>query len=128
TPDTVAPTVINIDPPAFVTLRSLREVRVSFSEPVTGVDTNDFLVNGRAAMGVNGSGAGPYSFTFLQPVHGPVEIRWAVDNAISDLASPPNAFAGGEWTYILDPNASFAGKIVINEIMFNPLGGRGSNE
>src|SRR5262249_37389379 len=46
----------------------------------------------------------------------------------TDLAIPPNAFAGGEWTYILDPTANFAGKILINEIMFNPLGGSIADE
>src|SRR5262249_29942416 len=37
-------------------------------------------------------------------------------------------FAGGEWIYIVDPNATFAGKILINEIMFDPAGGAKSNE
>ena len=35
----------------------------------------------------------------------------------------PNVFAGGQWTYTLDPVATFAGTVVINEIMFNARGG-----
>jgi hypothetical protein len=55
-------------------------------------------------------------------------VRWSASHGITDLAAPPNPFAGGEWTYTLDPNASFAGNIVISEIMFNPLGGKTTDE
>ncbi len=41
---------------------------------------------------------------------------------------PPNAFTGGEWNYRLDPNASFADKILINEVMFNPPSGQSADE
>ena len=128
TPDTVPPTVISVDPPAFVTVTSLNQIRVSFSEPVMGVDTNDLLVNNEPALRVNGSGAGPYSFAFLPPANGPVTVDWSPAHGITDLAETPNPFAGGEWTYILDPNASFAGKIVINEIMFDPADGHAAEE
>src|SRR4029079_10736308 len=72
--------------------------------------------------------AGPYSFTFLPPPNGAVAVRWASNHGITDLGAPPNPFAGGEWSYTLDPNASFAGKVLINELMFNPLGGRPADE
>jgi hypothetical protein len=128
TPDTVAPGLANLDPPAFVTLRSLTQLRVTFTEAVSGVDTNDLVINGRPARSVSGFGAGPYTFNFLAPSNGPVQVRWAAAHGIGDLAVPPNPFAGGEWSYTLDPNASFAGKVLINEIMFNPLGGRTADE
>ena len=38
-------------------------------------------------------------------------------NGITDLASPQNSFAGGEWNYLLNPNAIFTDKIVINEML-----------
>ncbi len=129
TPDNVAPAAALTDPAPFVTLRSLSSIRITFTEPVTGVDTNDLLINDRRPLSVNGSGAGPYSFSFLPPTNGLVRVRWVSGHGIADLATPtPNPFAGGEWTYTLDPAANFAGKVLINEIMFNPLGGRPADE
>src|SRR6185295_10790903 len=104
--------------PANVTVRSLPQIRVIFSEPVVGVGTNDLLINGRPARQIAGSGAGPYTFTFFPPSNGVVEVRWVANHGITDLASPPNPFAGGEWTYTLDPNADFTGKVLLSEIMF----------
>src|SRR5205814_3696872 len=126
--DNVPPMVAACGPPAFVTVASLTQIRVTFSEPVANVTTNDLLVNNRPVRQVSGSGAGPYTFSFLSPSNGLVDMRWAADQDITDLASTPNAFAGGEWSYTFDPNASFAGKILINEIMFDPLGGGEPNE
>src|SRR6185436_15320056 len=97
TPDTLAPALASIDPPAFVTVRSLTQIRVTFTEPVTGVGTNDLLINGLPARSLSGSGAGPYTFTFLQPSNSLVEVRWIAGHGITDLATPPNAFPGGEW-------------------------------
>jgi hypothetical protein len=129
TPDTVAPAAAVIDPPAFVTVRTLTQIRVTFTEPVTGVGTNDLLVNDAPVLGVGGSGAGPYTFSFLPPSNGLVNVRWTTNHGIADLATPlPNPFAGGSWSYILDPAATFAGKVLINEIMFNPLDGLPAHE
>ncbi len=128
TPDNLPPALLSVTPPAGATVRSLTQITVTFSEPVTGVDTNDLLINSRPARQVSGSGAGPYTFSFLQPSNGPVEVRWSPTHGITDLATPPNAFVGGEITYTLDPNASFADKVIINEIMFNAPGGRMADE
>ncbi|HMJ66387.1 MAG TPA: Ig-like domain-containing protein, partial [Candidatus Binatia bacterium] len=128
TPDTLAPSIVSIDPLPHVTVRSLTRIQIMFSEPVSGVGTNDMLINGQPTRQVTGSGAGPYTFNFPSPTNGPVDVRWSPSHGITDLADPPNPFAGGEWNYILDPAATFAGKVLINEIMFNPLGGAVSNE
>ncbi len=120
TPDNVPPVVSAISPPPSTTIRDLTEIAINFAEPVTGVDASDLLINGTPATQVAGSSAGPYTFQFTQPATGAVEIVWAGVSGITDLASPPNAFAGGEWSYILNPNAVFADKIVINEIMYLP--------
>ena len=101
---------------------------MTFTEPVSGVSSNDLLINSRPARSVTGSGAGPYTFAFLPPPEGIVEVRWATGHGITDLAVTPNDFAGGDWTYTLDPNASFGGKVVINEIMFNPRSGQSAHE
>ncbi|MCI0747844.1 MAG: lamin tail domain-containing protein, partial [Verrucomicrobia subdivision 3 bacterium] len=128
TPDTLAPSVVAIDPAPFVTVRSLTQIRITFSEPVVGVGTNDLLINGRPPLTVNGSGAGPYTFSFLPPTNGAVDVKWIVGHEITDLADPPNPFDGGEWTYILDPNATFAGKVILSEIMFNSRSGLPADE
>ena len=120
TPDSVAPVVTTITPPPSATVRDLTQVAVTFSEPVTGVNAGDLKINSVAASSVSGSAAGPYTFTFTQPVTGVVDIIWAAGHGITDLAAPANNFAGGEWSYLLNPNAVFADKIVINEIMFQP--------
>jgi len=129
TPDNLPPALAITEPAPFVTVRSLNSIRITFTEVVTGVDTNDLLINNRRALSVSGSGAGPYTFSFLPPSNGVVSVRWIAGHGIADLAVPtPNPFGGGEWTYALDPNATFAGKVLINEIMFNPLGGRPADE
>ncbi len=120
TPDNIAPAIGAIVPPPNATVRDLTQVSVTFNEPVTGVDAGDLKINNVAATAVSGSGAGPYTFTFTQPATGAVTIAWATGSGITDIASPPNSFAGGSWSNDLNPDASFAGSIVINEIMFRP--------
>jgi hypothetical protein len=109
-------------------VRSLTQVRVTFTENVSGVTTNSLLLNNRPVRNVTGSGVGPYTFSFLSPPNGVVDLRWSTTNGIHDLASPANFFPGGEWNYLLDPNATFAGKIVLNEIMYDPVTGRPADE
>ncbi len=128
TPDSVAPLVSLISPPPGATVRDLTELVVTFSEPVTGVSANDLLINGAPAQAVSGSSAGPYTFQFTQPATGVVNVAWVPVHDITDLALPPNNFAGGEWSYVLNPNAVFADKIVINEIMYLPPSKRTNDE
>ncbi len=120
TPDNVPPTISSVSPPAGATVRDLTQIAVTFAEPVTGVNATDLRINNLPAQNVSGSAAGPYTFTFTQPVTGAVEVLWASGHGITDLASPANSFGGGEWNYLLNPNAVFADKIVINEIMYLP--------
>jgi hypothetical protein len=126
--DNLPPTLASVNPPVSSTVRSLSQVTVSFTETVVGIGTNDLQVNGRPATQVSGTGAGPYVFNFLPPSNGVVEVRWIAAHGITDLAVPPNPFAGGEWSYTLDPNATFAGKVVISELMYNPSSGRPADE
>lgn len=120
TPDNVPPVVAIVTPPPGATVRDFTSLAVTFAEPVTGVSASDLRVANVPAMQVAGSGAGPYTFTFSQPPTGAVEVVWAAGHGITDLAVPPNPFAGGEYNYVLNPNAVFANKIVLNEIMFHP--------
>ena len=43
-------------------------------EAVTGVSATDLLINSAPARSVTGSGAGPYTFAFLPPPNGSVEV------------------------------------------------------
>ena len=120
TPDNLPPAGSTISPPPGATVRDLTQVQVTFNEPVLGVNAADLLINSVPATNVTGSAAGPYTFLFSQPVTGAVEIIWAAAPGITDLASPGNAFEGGAWSYVLNPDAVFAAKVLINEIMYLP--------
>ncbi|MGC9035452.1 MAG: lamin tail domain-containing protein [Verrucomicrobiia bacterium] len=126
--DTIPPGIQSISPAPGTTVRELTRISVLFNEPVIGVDASDLLINGAPAQSVSGNGAGPYLFTFNQPSNGVVQISWAQNHGITDLATPPNSFSANQWSYVLDPNARFDYKVVINEIMFNPPSHRTNDE
>jgi hypothetical protein len=102
-------------PAPGATVGALTEVQATFSEPVTGVDAGDLLLNGAPATAVTGSGVGPYVFTFPQPAVGTVTFAWAGGHGIQDTAATPNAFAGGTWT--VTRSATGVGNLVINEFL-----------
>lgn len=101
------PTLFSVDPtPGLVT--NLTQIRVIFSEIVTGVSADHFLVNGRPATSVTGKDA-VYTFTFPQPAYGLVSLGWGALHTVKDLETPPLAFSqtapGSIWAYeLLDPN------------------------
>jgi len=45
-----------------------------------------------------------------------VQVAWTSTNGILDFAAEPNAFAGGSWTYTLDPSAGLP-TVRINEFI-----------
>lgn len=104
--DRTAPTVAALTPAPGATVRAFTSLTVLFDEPVTGVDAADLLINGNAVAEVTPVAAAQYIFGFPQPPTGTVQVAWAPGHAIADLAAPPNAFGGGNWTYRLDPNAA----------------------
>lgn len=89
--------------PAAGTVRQLSSVEITFSEPVTGVDAADLLIQGVPADAVSGIGAGPYLFTFPASAPGLVEIRFAVGHGIADVGFAPLGFAGGTWNVTVNP-------------------------
>ncbi len=97
------PTVQSVNPSAG-NLGSLTSIQVAFSEPVTGVDAADLLVNGVPATQLIGAGT-LYVFSFPQPDYGPVAITWVSDPGIMDTGVPTLAFdptgAGATWNYNL---------------------------
>jgi len=114
--DSEPPVVVSTIPATNTTVRSLTQVEVLFSEGVTNVDASDLLVNGTAATNLILLGPDQYLFRFAQPATGAVTVAWAPNHGITDRAQPPNPFAGGELSYTLDPQASFA-DVRINEIV-----------
>lgn len=115
-PDLAPPVLAGLVPAAGATIRRLSRVEVRFDEAVVGVDAADLLVAGSAATGISGSGAGPYTFTFSEPPQGEVLVEWAAGHGITDTAEAANAFAGGSWSYVLDPDAPEA-DLVITEFV-----------
>jgi len=120
--DVVAPTVATVAPTQGVSVRSLTQVEVEFSEAVAGVEAGDLLINGSPAGGLSVLGLGRYRFTFPQPASGTVQVAWAAGHGIRDFAAVPNNFAGGSWTYTLDPNLGLP-SIRINEFLAANLSG-----
>jgi hypothetical protein len=113
--DNIAPTVVYQLPFAGVTVRSLNQIEVLFSEDVTGVDASDLLINGVVATSVTPLAPGQFVFGFSQPSAGNVQVGFAAGHGIRDLAAVPNNFAGGSWSYVLDPNA------VVTAVRLNEL-------
>src|SRR5205085_12410627 len=70
------------------------------------------------ATNVTYTPGGPFVFRFPSVAAGAVSVTWAGGHGIVDLASPPNPFAGGAWSYTVDPNAG-SGNLVINEFLAN---------
>jgi len=127
-PDVTPPVVKNLTPPPGATVASLTQLRVVFSEPVTGVTAGDVRVQGAPASAVSGAGAGPYVFTFAEPAPGGVNFAWAGGHGISDSAAPPNFFSGGNWSYTLDPAAPAASVSITELLAANATGLRDENQ
>ena len=80
------------------------------------MNASDLTVNGTTATNVVSSAGNKFTFSFPAATPGPVTVSWAAGNGIADLAVPPNPFAGGSWSYTVDPNAALGG-VRINEFV-----------
>jgi len=114
--DNVSPMVALITPPAGRSVRHLSQVEVTFSEPVVGVDAADLLINGQPATNLVALGAGSYVFQFAFVTSGTAQLNWIPGHGIRDLGAEPNGFAGGSWSYSVDPGL-VVGDLVINEFL-----------
>lgn len=110
--DTEPPLVETLQPPAGAEVRSLDSIEVLFSEPVRGVDAADLLLNGQPATNVTTYTDRQYVFSFPKPTSGTVTVAWATSHGITDLAGTPHPFAGGTWTYRVNPNLPPPGVIL----------------
>ena len=87
----VPPEIVSISPePGEVT--KLDSITVTFSEPMSGVDADDLMINDYPATELTEK-ANTFTFQFGQPANGRINVWWAPGHGIGDQASPPNAFA-----------------------------------
>src|SRR5258705_758583 len=114
--DIEAPTVVDLIPEPGSTNRILNEIEVFFSEPVTGVDASDLLINGLPATDLEFGVPGQFLFTFPAAATGTITVQWASNHGITDLAPIPHPFvAGAPWTYVVDP--SQPPDLILNEFL-----------
>ncbi|MDB6038650.1 MAG: CotH protein [Verrucomicrobiales bacterium] len=116
TQDESAPILDRILPLGGARLRQFSSVEIDFSEAVDGVEAADLLINGQAATNVVEITPGQFVFAFPEPPAGSVQLSFRPNHGITDRAATPHPFAGGSWSYILDPNAPVPG-ILISEFM-----------
>jgi hypothetical protein len=116
TKDERAPVVDRILPADGAAIRKLSSLEIDFSEPITGLDAADLLINGQASANVVEFGPGQFIFSFPEPSAGVVQVAFRPNHGITDQAATPHPFAGGSWSYTVDPNAPAPG-IIISEFM-----------
>jgi hypothetical protein len=97
--DLTAPTVVTVSPTRDSAVGALTSIAVTFDDNVTGVDMADLTVSGTTVTNMTGAGAGPYTFSFVQPADGTINVALAA-GGIQDEATNP--FAGDSWTYDLE--------------------------
>lgn len=114
--DTQPPLITSQTPPPGAAIRDLAAIEVVFSEPVSGVNATDLLINGQGATNVTEVASGQFVFTFPRPPAGTVTVSFRNGHGIVDLAGTPHPFAGGSWTYTVDPNLRIPG-LILSEFM-----------
>ena len=100
-----APLVSAQIPVASTTITGLTSITLTLTEPVSGVDASDLLVNGVPATGLSVVSASEYTFTFPPPAFGAVTVRFATNSGIFDLETPPipldRTRPANQWSYTL---------------------------
>ena len=114
--DTNAPTLVQIIPAPGTTLSSFTQFEVHFSEGVKGIQPGGLLINGAPATNVTPYAPNVYVFDFPQPPAGAVQLSWSPSQVITDLSANSNRFAGGSYSYTVDPSLPTL-SVRINEFM-----------
>ena len=124
--DLTPPRMLALTPAPGTVVGLLTEARVTFSEPVSGVDAADLLMNGRPALEVVGSGAGPYVFQFEAPEPGNVALWWVAGHGIRDVSAARNLFPGGSWDVVLD--SRLTSPVIISEFQTSNVSTNGHRD
>ncbi len=111
-----APVITATAPPQGAQTRSLTQVDVQFSEPVTGVDAADLLVAGVPAAAVAALGNNSYRWTFPAQPAGVVSLAFTSGHGIVDGETPPVPFAGASWSVTVDASAPLE-QVRLNEVV-----------
>jgi hypothetical protein len=105
-PDLTAPTVSRIIPAVGTTVPSLSQIEIHFSEPVTGVNANQLVVNGVAATNVTAYSPTIYVFDFSPVAPGKIPVSWNLASPITDLSSNSNRLSNpAPFSYTVNPSA-----------------------
>ncbi|HTJ00841.1 MAG TPA: CotH kinase family protein [Dongiaceae bacterium] len=112
-PDTFPP-IASLIPAAGATVHQLSSLEVDFNKDVTGVDAADLLINGVAATNMSSYAPWQYVFYFPPVAAGTTTVAWDTNSGIADLLG--NDFAGGNYTFTVNPNAQISG-VEISEFM-----------
>ena len=115
--DSIPPTATVYTPTPGSILLGLNSINVIFSEAVVGINASDLLINGEPATNMVTFNPNDFTFHFATPSTGVVTVAWAPAHGITDNAPLANPFAGGQWTYTYDPNASTRPNVIITEFM-----------
>jgi hypothetical protein len=110
-----------VSPQPESTVLQLTYINVIFNENVGGVNAGDLRINSNPATSVITNNPNDYTFYFTQPPTGVVQVAWASDHSITNVNGV--AFAGGTWTYTLDPNAAPPPRVEISEFMADNANG-----
>ncbi|MEZ5302412.1 MAG: chitobiase/beta-hexosaminidase C-terminal domain-containing protein [Verrucomicrobiales bacterium] len=100
--------------------RELRSVEVIFSEPVSGVEVSDLLVNGEPATAMQPVTDRYYIFAFDPAAEGAASVAFAANNQIVDRFG--NALPATAWSVTIDP-ALPAPRLAITEFLASNKGG-----
>ncbi|MCL4179404.1 MAG: lamin tail domain-containing protein [Verrucomicrobia bacterium] len=115
--DETPPELVEVQPPPGTVVPSLEFIRVLFDEGITGIDADDLRVNGQPATALTFLSNREYDFAFPPPLSGLVEVAWAPDHGITDDGPRANAFAGGTWSYTVDPEAVDRPNVILSEFL-----------
>ena len=116
TVDDAPPVIEAIEPARGSVVRELYTIEVQFNEPVRGVEADDLLVNGAAAIEVVEVAAGDFVFTLPPLSDGTVQVSWRSDHGITDALGPRHPFAAEGWTYLVD-TVSASSALMLTEFM-----------
>jgi hypothetical protein len=118
TRDDTAPVVERVLPSPGAVVRAMSSLEIQFSESINGLDAADLLINGQGATNVAEFGPGQFVFAFPPVPAGPVQIAFRADHGITDRSPAAHPFAGGSWSFTVDPTAPAPG-VIISEFMAN---------